>query len=155
MPICWLLLVVFVGTRTAPVLMQTESVKDPELLKEIKKRFKEDQDARQALIAFMAKHQIQGIVAAKLDGAVQTEFMKLNQKVVEIDKSDTAWMKDVVAKHGWPGKSLVGREGAASAWLLVQQADSFRRDAEAAAAQRDVPAMQKGFSVADSLLARR
>jgi TolB-like protein/tRNA A-37 threonylcarbamoyl transferase component Bud32 len=40
------------------------------------------------------------------------------------------------------------------AWLLVQQADKFRRDAEAAAAERKIPAAQTAFAVADSMLAR-
>jgi eukaryotic-like serine/threonine-protein kinase len=40
------------------------------------------------------------------------------------------------------------------AWLLVQQADQLRRDAEAAAAERNAPAMTRAFSLADSLLAR-
>ncbi len=41
----------------------------------------------------------------------------------EIDARNTAWMKEVVDKHGWPGKSLVGKDGAMKAWLLVQHAD--------------------------------
>ncbi len=41
----------------------------------------------------------------------------------EIDRKNTARMKEIVAAHGWPGKSLVGEEGASNAWLLVQHAD--------------------------------
>jgi hypothetical protein len=37
---------------------------------------------------------------------------------------NTARLKEVVAKHGWPGKSLVGEDGAFAAWLLVQHADA-------------------------------
>jgi hypothetical protein len=32
-------------------------------------------------------------------------------------------MKTIVAEQGWPGRSLVGEDGAAAAWLLVQHAD--------------------------------
>ncbi len=32
-------------------------------------------------------------------------------------------MKEIVAQHGWPTRSLVGKDGAAGAWLLVQHAD--------------------------------
>jgi hypothetical protein len=32
----------------------------------------------------------------------------------------------VIEKHGWPGKSLVGADGAQAAWLLVQHADLDR-----------------------------
>ena len=41
----------------------------------------------------------------------------------------------------------------ANAWLLVQQADKFRRDAAAARGQRDTASMTRYFFVADSLLA--
>jgi eukaryotic-like serine/threonine-protein kinase len=41
----------------------------------------------------------------------------------------------------------------ANAWLLVQQADKFRRDAEAAGRRREIPAMVAAFKTADSLLA--
>ena len=45
------------------------------------------------------------------------------KKMMEIDRQNTTWLKVIVEKHGWPGKSLVGEEGAHSAWLLVQHAD--------------------------------
>lgn len=40
-----------------------------------------------------------------------------------IDHDNTEWMKSVLAKHGWPGKSMVGVDGAKAAWLFVQHAD--------------------------------
>jgi Family of unknown function (DUF6624) len=40
-----------------------------------------------------------------------------------IDAKHTARMKAVVAQHGWPGRSLVGDDGAHAAWLLVQHAE--------------------------------
>ncbi|MGW3421577.1 DUF6624 domain-containing protein [Streptomyces phaeochromogenes] len=49
-----------------------------------------------------------------------------------IDADNTAWVKTVIAKHGWPGFSLVGSQGADDAWLLVQHADrdpEFQRQA--------------------------
>jgi TolB-like protein len=39
------------------------------------------------------------------------------------------------------------------AWLLVQQAEKFRRDGEAAARERELDATRRAFDVADSLLA--
>jgi len=42
-----------------------------------------------------------------------------------------ARIKEIVAQHGWPGKSLVGEDGAHAAWILVQHADTdplFQRD---------------------------
>jgi hypothetical protein len=48
------------------------------------------------------------------------------RKMEEIDRKNTARMKEIIAKHGWPGKSLVGEDGAEAAWLLVQHADKNR-----------------------------
>jgi hypothetical protein len=35
-------------------------------------------------------------------------------------------MQAIIKQHGWPGKSLVGTDGAHAAWLLVQHADHDR-----------------------------
>ncbi|GAA0272987.1 hypothetical protein GCM10010302_08230 [Streptomyces polychromogenes] len=43
--------------------------------------------------------------------------------LLRIDAENTAWLKGVVAEHGWPGLGLVGEKGADDAWLLVQHAD--------------------------------
>ena len=40
-----------------------------------------------------------------------------------VDAKHTTRMKEIIAKHGWPGRSLVGEDGAHAAWLLVQHAD--------------------------------
>lgn len=45
-------------------------------------------------------------------------------RVLAIDTKTTARLKEVVAKLGWPGKTLVGKDGAKAAWLLVQHADA-------------------------------
>lgn len=39
-----------------------------------------------------------------------------------IDSANTTWLKQVVAEHGWPGRSLVGRDGADAAYLIAQHA---------------------------------
>lgn len=47
------------------------------------------------------------------------------------DEENLPWLKQVIATVGWPGKSLVGSDGAHDAWLLVQHADAdpaFQRD---------------------------
>lgn len=41
----------------------------------------------------------------------------------EIDRKNTARMKEIIKLYGWPGKSLIGMDGATGAWLLVQHAD--------------------------------
>jgi hypothetical protein len=40
-------------------------------------------------------------------------------------------MREIVAAHGWPGISLVGHDGAAAAWLIVQHATHDRAFQEA------------------------
>ncbi len=41
----------------------------------------------------------------------------------EIDRRNTARMKEIVNRYGWPGIALVGKDGEQAAWLLVQHAD--------------------------------
>ncbi|MEU6350112.1 DUF6624 domain-containing protein [Streptomyces sp. NPDC047072] len=54
------------------------------------------------------------------------------QEICQIDADNTAWLKHVIAEHGWPGIALVGEQGADEAWLLAQHADlapAFQRQA--------------------------
>lgn len=45
-----------------------------------------------------------------------------NRVVDPVDADNERWIRDVIARHGWPGSSLVGTDGAQAAWLLVQHA---------------------------------
>jgi hypothetical protein len=45
------------------------------------------------------------------------ELLRISE---EIDKPNTRRLKEIVDEFGWPGKSLVGRDGSSAAWLLVQ-----------------------------------
>lgn len=85
----------------------------PELQKELKQRVKLDQDARFALIEQSKKSQSE-----------KTDQVKLIEKVSKIDSDNTAWLKGIVEKQGWPTISMVGNDGAQAAWLLVQHADA-------------------------------
>jgi len=96
------------------------SLNEP-LRAELKRRVKEDQDARTQMIDWLAKQKLNDAAAAKK----MTEE-PLVKKVAEIDKANTEWLKDVVQKHGWPRRTLVGSDGAHDAWLLVQHADHDR-----------------------------
>lgn len=44
-------------------------------------------------------------------------------RVMEMDSANTAWLKTVLERIGWPGRALVGDDGAEAAWLLAQHAD--------------------------------
>jgi hypothetical protein len=39
------------------------------------------------------------------------------------DGENLPWLRQVITDVGWPGKSLVGKDGAQAAWLLAQHAD--------------------------------
>lgn len=45
------------------------------------------------------------------------------ETVASVDSGNLAWLKNVVAEVGWPGRSMVGEDGAHAAWLLAQHAD--------------------------------
>jgi hypothetical protein len=47
-------------------------------------------------------------------------------RLMEMDSANTAWLATIIDKIGWPGRSLVGEDGAHAAWLLVQHADLNR-----------------------------
>ncbi|MFJ6798031.1 DUF6624 domain-containing protein [Streptomyces sp. NPDC091268] len=42
--------------------------------------------------------------------------------LAQVDADNTAWLKGVIAEHGWPGFSLVGERGAHDVWLIAQHA---------------------------------
>jgi hypothetical protein len=46
-----------------------------------------------------------------------------------VDDEHEIRMKEIIAQHGWPGKSLVGVEGSNKAWLIVQHCSpSFQEE---------------------------
>lgn len=52
-----------------------------------------------------------------------SSYQLVLKEMEEVDSQNTEAMKEIVDEHGWPGYSLVGKEGARLAWLLVQHAD--------------------------------
>ena len=112
-------IVLLIGTA-APGRADDAPPKDEKLRAELDKRVEEDQKARKQLIDLQARQGGNDAEAAKKEVEAATKKMQ------EIDASNTARMKEVVDKNGWPGKSLVGTDGAQKAWLLVQHADQDR-----------------------------
>jgi hypothetical protein len=47
-------------------------------------------------------------------------------QMVETDRGHLPRLREVVRQHGWPGRRLVGEDGAAAFWLLVLHADRDR-----------------------------
>lgn len=79
---------------------------DEELRAELLARREEDQRIRKAVTGS----------GGRLTREQQAEWER-------IDEANTMWLSDLVDAHGWPGKSLVGEDGANAAWLFAQHAD--------------------------------
>jgi hypothetical protein len=99
-------------------------VKEPKLRTELLSRSGTDQEARRALIRWMQANGSNGVVPADLPKEKKDEHDKLSATLKEVDANNTKWLKSVIEKHGWPTNSLVGKDAANAAWLLVQHADA-------------------------------
>ena len=93
-----------------------KSLPQPELARELLRRQALDQKYRRLLAEAFARLK-PGETSLKHEDAPEAAAMG------NVDAENTEFMKGVIAKHGWPGKSLVGVEAAGAAWLLVQHAD--------------------------------
>jgi hypothetical protein len=119
--ICSVVLGVVISPGTAaPGRADDAPPRDENLRAELVQRADEDQKARRQLLDLQAR------AGSKDAEAARKEVESAAKKMQEIDTRNTAWLKGVVDKHGWPGKSLVGTDGAQKAWLLVQHADQDR-----------------------------
>jgi heme-degrading monooxygenase HmoA len=64
------------------------------------------------------------------DQSVRAAAMADSQNIALIsemnktDREDLARVEAIIAKYGWPGKSLVGANAASSAWLVIQHSDA-------------------------------
>jgi hypothetical protein len=83
---------------------------DEELRQELLARSDEDQRIRNLVSAQPGRHIVQ------LPEELVAEWQR-------IDKGNTQWLAEVLSARGWPGRTLVGEEGAGAAWLLAQHAD--------------------------------
>lgn len=111
---------------------QSVLVKQPELRQELLRRAREDQAAREAVAKWMQRVHQNGDVGestfeSPLNPSQKAEFKKLSEKLERTDKDNTSRLGQIVERYGWPTSSLVGKDGAQSAWLLVQHADADPR----------------------------
>jgi hypothetical protein len=84
------------------------AVKEPKIREEILARAKKEQELRFALI--------------KPGGFNPTP--EEQRKLIEVDTDNRTWLKGIIEKRGWPGKTLVGVDGSHMAWLMIQHADA-------------------------------
>ena len=107
---------------------RSSSVKESELRMELLQRFKADQDVREAITRLMMTLKTpagvdEATFESALDSTQKAEFRSLKESIEKTDAENTKRLREIVAKHGWPTKSLVGKDGATAAWLIVQHAD--------------------------------
>ncbi len=74
---------------------------------------------RDELLAMQAEDQ--RVRAALAESAMDSQAL---HKAEAVDARHLVRIKEILEVHGWPGKSLVGDDGAQAAWLLVQHADA-------------------------------
>ena len=113
-----------------PLANVTPSASNDALRNELLLRARTDQAAREA---FMLKRQTGGIFDS-------TDLARLSA----VDSSNTAWLKHVVARQGWPTRAQVGSDGVRAALLLVQHADL-----DSAFQSRVLPLIQQSYAAGE------
>jgi hypothetical protein len=83
-----------------------KSVANPALRRELLERFEQDQAIRNEFIEKGVEHPDPSVI----------ERMRV------IGDADEERMKAIIHQYGWPGPTLVGRDGAQAAFMLVQHA---------------------------------
>ena len=79
-------------------------------------------------------------------------FDGYHPRMEEVHRRNATRLKEIITEHGWPGRTLVGEDGAMAAWFIAQHAigdPAVQRKAlellRAARAQGEVPAAQPAF----------
>ncbi|MCI0663476.1 MAG: hypothetical protein L0220_20615 [Acidobacteria bacterium] len=92
-------------------IASAQSVGNPALRKELLDMQEADQQIRRELSRKRAS------------GALDASD---TQRAQSVDTANRTRLKQIIEQYGWPGKSLVGEDGASAAWLIVQHADRDR-----------------------------
>ena len=61
--------------------------------------------------------------AVRQHGRDSPEVQALWEEQSRKDARNLARLREIISEHGWPGQSIVGRDGAATAFLILQHAD--------------------------------
>ncbi len=100
------------------------SVLNDSLRQQLLNMAKVDQEAR---IHMMQRLATVGISGDQIVGMKDLKTMLLAAyevlKLLVVDIENREQLKEIVDRHGWPGRSLVGKDGAFAAWLLAQHSD--------------------------------
>lgn len=85
---------------------------DAEVRDELLALFESDQSARTLIDDAIRQH-----------GPESLEVKALWEKQSRADAKNLARLREIISKHGWPGRSLVGPDAAPVAFLILQHAD--------------------------------
>jgi hypothetical protein len=79
-------------------------------------------------------------------------FKGYHPRMEAVHRANARRLKEIIAQHGWPGRTLVGDEGATYAWMIVQHAigePAFQRSClillMEAVARHEAPASHVAF----------
>jgi len=104
-----------------------QGVRNEPLRRELLAMVREDQAARESVLkALGAAGLSPGGDRPDSDPRAATATRDEARRLKDVDDRNRARLREVVGQYGWPGKSLVGADGAHAAWLLVQHSDSDR-----------------------------
>jgi hypothetical protein len=95
------------------------AVKEPDLRAELVTRMKAEQDVRLELNKLNPANK-----PLTPEDRQKPEVKAVLDRMEKVDRDNLAWLKGVVEKHGWPGQSMVGADGAQGAFLIAQHAVS-------------------------------
>jgi hypothetical protein len=127
MRVCLALILVLVGASTAIIngAQQTDeasAVRNRALQNELLRMKAQDQEYRGQMQAEIMKMSSLGTTQQS------KELIAIVKKQDEIDKRNMIRLEEIVRQYGWPGRSLVGEEGANAGFLVLQHADlSFQK----------------------------
>ena len=61
-------------------------------------------------------------VLQELSDGGELGITEYHSRMKALHQKNNARIREIITRHGWPGISLVGKEGAEAAWLIVQHA---------------------------------
>jgi hypothetical protein len=77
-----------------------------------------DDQLRRELLAM--REEDRRVRAEVIQGA--SLFDGYHPRMEEVHRRNAARLKEIIAQHGWPGRTLVGEDGAVAAWFIAQHA---------------------------------
>ena len=95
------LLIAWALLAASPDDAAPKTVEDASLRQELLRRTKIDQAARFASIEWLKKYGTTGVIILdKMTGEQRAEYEKLEAAITDADKSNTAWLKEIVDQTG-------------------------------------------------------